>query len=205
MLCWWARFKDVLGVCAWIKKFDCDNLSGIWCHVCDTQNDWRNLPSAFHELWSGGMKKSLILRSWIITLILCLTFLSWPVSSSSLGVVEERQAKFKESKKGMRVLRDSIKSQDKNEALHAVDFHIAWSRKLPAMFPQGSEASISNGSDASGDIWQNFEWFERLNLDYQKTALMVRSELDQVDYDAAMRNFFKMARSCKACHENFRN
>ena len=46
------------------------------------------------------------------------------------------------------MLRDSIKSQDKNEALHAVDFHIAWSRKLPAMFPQGSEASISNGSDA---------------------------------------------------------
>ena len=80
-------------------------------------------------------------------------------------MVEERQAKFKESKKGMRVLRDSIKSQDKNEALHAVDFHIAWSRKLPAMFPQGSEASISNGSDASGDIWENFERFERLNLD----------------------------------------
>ena len=151
------------------------------------------------------MKKSRILKSWIITLILGLTFLSWPVSASSLGVVEERQARFKESKKGMRVLRDSIKSQDKNEALHAVDFHIAWSRKLPAMFPQGSEASITNGSDASGDIWENFERFERLNLDYQKTALMVRSELDHGDYDAAMRNFFKMARSCKACHENFRN
>ena len=120
-------------------------------------------------------------------------------------MVEERQAKFKESKKGMRLLRDSIKSQDKNEALRAVDFHIAWSRKLTAMFPQGSEASITNGSDASGDIWESFERFERLNLDYQKTALMVRSELDQGDYDAAMRNFFKMARSCKACHENFRN
>ena len=151
------------------------------------------------------MKKSRILKSWIITLILYLTCLSWPVSASSLGVVEERQAKFKESKEGMRVLRDSIKSQDKNEALHAIDFHIAWSQNLPAMFPQGSEASVSNGSDASGDIWENFERFEQVNLAYQKAALMVRGELEQGDYDAAMRTFFKMARSCKVCHENFRN
>ncbi len=151
------------------------------------------------------MKKSRILKSWIITFILNLTFLSWSVFASGLSVVEDRQAKFKESKRGMRALRDSIKKQDKNEALHAVDFHIAWSQKLPTMFPQGSEASVSNGSDASGDIWENFARFERLNLDYQKAALMVRNELDQSDYDAAMRTFFKMARSCKVCHENFRN
>ena len=163
----------------------------------------KKLVVSIHQLWSRYVKKSRILKSWVITLILCLTFLSWPVSSSSLGVVEERQAKFKESKKGMRVLRDSIKSQDKNEALHAVDFHIAWSRKLPAMFPQGSEASISNGSDASGDIWENFERFERLNLDYQKTALMVRSELDQGDYDAAMRNFSRWPGVAKPATRTF--
>ena len=151
------------------------------------------------------MNRSRILKSWFIIFILNLNFLSWPVVASGLGVVEDRQAKFKESKKGMRVLRHSIKNQDKNEALHAVDFHVAWSQKLPTMFPRGSEASVSNGSDASSDIWEDFERFERLNLDYQKAALMIRSELDQGDYDAAMRTFFKMARSCKVCHENFRN
>ena len=151
------------------------------------------------------MNRSRILKSLFIIFILNLTFLSWPVVASGLGVVEDRQAKFKESKKGMRVLRHSIKNQDKNEALHAVDFHIAWSQKLPTMFPRGSEASVSNGSDASSDIWEDFERFERLNLDYQNAALMIRSELDHGDYDAAMRTFFKMARSCKVCHENFRN
>lgn len=151
------------------------------------------------------MNRSRILKSWFIIFILNLNFLSWPVVASGLGVVEDRQAKFKESKKGMRVLRHSIKNQDKNEALHAVDFHVAWSQKLPTMFPRGSEASVSNGSDASSDIWEDFERFKRLNLDYQKAALMIRSELDQGDYDAAMRTFFKMARSCKVCHENFRN
>tara|TARA_B100000900_G_scaffold252123_1_gene214851 strand:- start:13 stop:468 length:456 start_codon:yes stop_codon:yes gene_type:complete len=151
------------------------------------------------------MNRSRILKSLFIIFILNLTFLSWPVVASGLGVVEDRQAKFKESKKGMRVLRHSIKNRDKNEALHAVDFHIAWSQKLPTMFPRGSEASVSNGSDASSDIWEDFERFERLNLDYQNAALMIRSELDHGDYDAAMRTFFKMARSCKVCHENFRN
>ena len=63
----------------------------------------------------------------------------------------------------------------------------------------------ANSFELGSPSIRNFERFERLNLDYQKTALMVRSELDQGDYDAAMRNFFKMARSCKACHENFRN
>ena len=151
------------------------------------------------------MNKSQVSKSWIIALLLNLTFFSWSLVAFGLGVVEDRQAKFKESKKGMRVLRNSIKNQDKNEALHAVDFHIAWSQKLPTLFPRGPEASVSNGSDASGDIWEDFERFERLNLDYKKAALMIRSELDQGDYDAAMRSFFKMARSCKVCHENFRN
>ena len=83
--------------------------------------------------------------------------------------------------------------------LHAIQLCIAWSQQLSTMFPQVSVASVSNGSDANGDILENFARFERLNFDYQKAALMVRSELAQDDYDAAMKAFFKMAKSCKVC------
>ena len=35
------------------------------------------------------------------------------------------------------------------------DFHVARSKEMPMLFPLGSEASTSNGSDASSDIWDN--------------------------------------------------
>jgi len=56
---------------------------------------------------------------------------------------------FKESKANIKKLRKLIRVDDAAEAVQLVDFHVKWSEEMPVLFPPGSEASTSNGSDAS--------------------------------------------------------
>ena len=172
----------------------CDLTYGLW-----------DIKLTSFEVYYSRMIHSKLLKILVLGFSLGQPFLSQSLMAEDLGVIESRQDEFKTAKSEMRVLRDSIKNQDKGEAMRAVAFHIDWSQKLPTMFPLGTEASISNDSDASGDIWENFERFERFNLDYQSASLKVNKDLEQGDYKAAMSNFLKVARTCKGCHENFRN
>jgi len=56
---------------------------------------------------------------------------------------------FKESKANIKKLRKLIRVDDAAEAVQLVGFHVKWSEEMPVLFPPGSEASTSNGSDAS--------------------------------------------------------
>lgn len=120
-------------------------------------------------------------------------------------VIQDRQDKFKLSKKSMRALRNAIKIEDLPRALDAVSFHVDWSVKLPLYFPPESAASMTNDSDASGDIWEDFERFRRMNLDYMDSSSAVNSALDARNFKLASKNFKKLAKACKGCHESFRN
>ena len=60
---------------------------------------------------------------------------------------------FKTSGKNIKKLNKHIRAGDINEAIHLIDFHVMWSEEMHLLFPIGSEASTSNVSDASLDIW----------------------------------------------------
>ena len=105
----------------------------------------------------------------------------------------------------MKALREAIKTEDLSGAQKAVNFHVDWSGKLPSYFPAESGASMINESDASGDIWEDFERFRRMNLDYAQAAFRLNSALVDSNFKLASKNFFMMAKACKACHETFRN
>ena len=105
----------------------------------------------------------------------------------------------------MKTLRESIKTENLSESVKALDFHIVWSAKLLSYFPPESEASMTNDSDASADIWEDFERFQQMNLVYVNTTSAVNSALLTGDFALASKNFSRMAKACKGCHENFRN
>ena len=139
-------------------------------------------------------------------LIFCGIFLVSTVSPLASGdVIRDRQLNFKLSKKSMKALREAIKTEDLSGAQKAVNFHIDWSGKLISYFPPESGASMNNNSDASGDIWEDFERFQKMNLDYAQATSRLNSALVLSDFELASKNFFSMAKACKACHETFRN
>ena len=82
-------------------------------------------------------------------------------NSNSIGsvsvedAIQKRIEMFKSSKANIKNLRKLIRADDTTEAVQLLDFHIKWSEEMPLLFPPGSEASTSNGSDASSDIWDN--------------------------------------------------
>ena len=139
-------------------------------------------------------------------LIFCGIFLISTVSPLASGdIIRDRQLNFKLSKKSMKALREAIKTEDLSSAQKAVNFHVDWSGKLTSYFPPESGASMNNDSDASGDIWVDFERFRKLSLDYAQAATRLNSALVVSDFELASKNFFSMAKACKSCHETFRN
>tara|TARA_Y100001978_G_C23286633_1_gene242827 strand:+ start:87 stop:488 length:402 start_codon:yes stop_codon:yes gene_type:complete len=119
--------------------------------------------------------------------------------------INDRQAMFKESKKNMKILRSSIRNRDSEEGLATITFHLDWSQRLAYLFPIGSEASITNESDASDAIWSDFEGFKSLSDDYFKKSLSLKTALETENFVSAKDSFLLMTRTCKTCHEKFRN
>ena len=112
---------------------------------------------------------------------------------------------FKTSKANIKKLRKLIRAGDVTEVVQLVDFHVKWSEEMPLLFPPGSEASTSNGSDASSDIWDNPIGFKNAIKQYNSKSKELRKSLKGADSASIDENFKSFAGTCKSCHKQFRN
>ena len=133
------------------------------------------------------------------------------LNSNSIGsvsveeVIQKRIEKFKLSKANIKKLRKLIRSGDASKAVPLVDFHVRWSEDMPLLFPLGSEASTSNGSDASSDIWDNPVGFKNAIKQYNLKSKELRKSLRSGDSASINETFKSFAGTCKGCHKQFRN
>ena len=133
------------------------------------------------------------------------------ITSKSIGsvsveeAVQKRVEMFKASKANIKKLRTLIRSGDATKAAPLADFHVTWSKEMPMLFPLGSEASTSNGSDASSDIWDNPTGFKNAIKQYNLMSEELRKSLVSADIVSINETFKRFAGSCKGCHKQFRN
>ena len=133
------------------------------------------------------------------------------ITSNSIGsvsveeAVQKRVEMFKASKANIKKLRTLIRSGDATKAAPLADFHVTWSKEMPMLFPLGSEASTSNGSDASSDIWDNPTGFKNAIKQYNLKAKELRKSLVSADIVSINESFKNFAGTCKGCHKQFRN
>ena len=133
------------------------------------------------------------------------------ITSNSIGsvsveeAVQKRVEMFKASKANIKKLRTLIRSGDAIKAAPLADFHVTWSKEMPMLFPLGSEASTSNGSDASSDIWDNPTGFEKAIKQYNLKSKELRTSLVSADIVSINESFKNFAGTCKGCHKQFRN
>ncbi len=73
------------------------------------------------------------------------------------------------------------------------------------LFPLGSDASTSNGSDASSDIWDNPIGFKNAIQQYKLKSKELRKSLISADSVSINETFKSFAGTCKGCHNQFRN
>ncbi len=112
---------------------------------------------------------------------------------------------FKSSKANIKKLKRLIRSGNTSEAVPLADFHVAWSKEMPMLFPLGSEASTSNGSDASSDIWDNPIDFKNAIKQYKLKSKELRKSLISADSVSINETFQSFTGTCKGCHKQFRN
>ena len=119
--------------------------------------------------------------------------------------IQKRIEMFKSSKANIKRLRKLIGSGDASSAVPLVDFHVKWSEDMPLLFPLGSEASTSNGSDASSDIWDDPIGFRNAIKQYNLKANELQQSLRSADSASINEAFKSFAGTCKGCHKQFRN
>ena len=133
------------------------------------------------------------------------------LASSSIGsvsveeAIQKRIAMFKSSGENIKKLNKLIRAGDAGNAIQLVDFHVGWSEDMSSLFPLGSEASTSNGSDASSDIWDNPTGFKNAIKQYNLTSASLRESLRSADSASINETFKSFVGTCKSCHKQFRN
>ena len=133
------------------------------------------------------------------------------LASTSIGTVSDEEAiqkrivMFKSSGENIKKLNKLIRAGDASNAIQLVDFHVRWSEDMSSLFPLGSEASTSNGSDASSDIWDNPTGFKNAIKQYNLTSASLRESLRSADSAAINETFKSFVGTCKSCHKQFRN
>ena len=133
------------------------------------------------------------------------------LASTSIGsvsveeAIQNRIAMFKSSGENIKKLNKLIRAGDVSRAIQLLNFHITWSADMPLLFPLGSEASTSNGSDASSDIWDNPTGFKNAIKQYNLTSASLRESLRSADSASINETFKSFVGTCKSCHKQFRN
>ena len=147
-------------------------------------------------------KLSGILLSGFITLFSA----SYSIGSLSVEeAINKRIEMFKLSGKNIKTLNKLIRSGDTKKAIQLLDFHVTWSEKMPMLFPLGSEASTSNGSDASSEIWDDSIGFIRATKQYNLASKDLKKTLGNADPVSINQAFKSFVGTCKGCHKQFRN
>ena len=129
-------------------------------------------------------------------------------SNGSVSVeeaIQKRIAMFKSSGENIKKLNKLIRAGDASNAIQLVDFHIGWSEDMSSLFPLGSEASTSNGSDASSSIWDNKTGFKNAIKQYNVASKNLRVSLQSADSNSINETFKNFVGTCKSCHKQFRN
>ena len=133
------------------------------------------------------------------------------LASTSIGsvsveeAIQKRIAMFKSSGENIKKLNKLIRAGDFSRAIQLANFHVTWSEDMPLLFPLGSEASTSNGSDASSDIWDNPTGFKNAIKQYNLTSASLRESLRSADSASINETFKSFVGTCKSCHKQFRN
>ena len=141
--------------------------------------------------------------------VLILFFITFPFFSysndSATGIIKERMEKFQESKNLMRTINKSLSDNNFDIISQSAEKLNQWASEMHKYFPKGSEASASNKSQASGDIWSDPEGFKKAVKKFEIASAKLIKISQNKNIDDIVSSFREVAASCKGCHQQFRN
>ena len=139
------------------------------------------------------------------SLIIIFSYLFLNYAYANENIINERKKNFQVAKNSMKEINQALIKKSYIKVNHNILFLYNWFKILPSYFPKGSEASILNESDASSEIWENFNLFEKYSNDSKKISFSILESLNKKDRKNIDNMFDELSGSCLTCHRRFRN
>ena len=137
----------------------------------------------------------------LTTLMLILSTASY-AREDAIAIVKERKDLFKKSQQDIKALYSSIRSGELENVKTKAIALAKWGAVMPNYFPEGSGGGVS---EASAEIWKDFEGFKDAANSFELAALSVVDATDQDVKEAIISAAKSVSNSCKSCHRKFRN
>ena len=127
------------------------------------------------------------------------------ISFGSDKIIEERIANFKIIEKSLNNINKFANLKKFDEIISEAKVINEWLIKLPSYFPAGTQASMTNNSDASSDIWNNFDKFLQLIDNTHNNTILIINSAKEENLNNLFNAIKNTSKSCAQCHRLFRN
>lgn len=141
------------------------------------------------------------LSAKLLAVILLVTSSTVWAHSGATGIVKERMDNFEASKASMKRLKKAVKHNDFVIVAKEAESINHWALKLIKHFPSGSNSAPSEALDL---IWEEFDRFELKAMEQIEASDRLREAGLAGDAKGAASAFSALAKSCKACHDDYR-
>ena len=140
-----------------------------------------------------------------INLILFLNIFSYTqlyAHEGAKGIIKERMDKFKMSKNLMKKINKGLQNDNFIIIEKSAQTLLNWSKEMSNYFPEGSDTPPS---EASSDIWLDPEGFKIAIKNFELASLELITQSKNENFDMTVNSFRDLAKTCKGCHQKFRN
>ena len=118
------------------------------------------------------------------------------------GIIKERMDKFKMSKSLMKKINKGLQNDNFIIIEKSAQTLLNWSKEMSNYFPEGSDTPPS---EASSDIWLDPEGFKIAIKNFELASLELITQSKNENFDMTVNSFRDLAKTCKGCHQKFRN
>ena len=124
---------------------------------------------------------------------------------SEESLIQERITFFKKSEKSLIKINKLLITRNYQKIINETKFINDWSKLIPSFFPEGTQATMTNNSDASFDIWVNFDGFVMKAQETEQHSMQIINAALNNSFDGIKIAIKKTSNSCTSCHRSFRN
>ena len=119
----------------------------------------------------------------------------------AMGIVKERMDKFKASEKATKRIKQALSRGDTAVVMAEAEFLVSWASEMDSYFPENSNQSPSEAKD---EIWLQWDDFVGA-IQVFENASKALIDAAAMEEPRAIRGVFSdMTKSCKSCHQQFR-
>lgn len=135
---------------------------------------------------------------------LALSLSSPPASlahKGAMGIVKERMDKFEASEKATKRIKQALSRGDTAVVTADAELLVSWAREMESYFPDNSNQSPSEAKD---EIWLQWDDFVGAVQSFENASKALIDAAATEDSRAISGAFKEMTKSCKSCHQQFR-